>query len=176
MRLRHNLSKPRKPNMITVASPVVPEVKGICSAQRAVLKQMAGMFDERVKAGRIVEGHGDLRPEHICLRPELPIIDCLEFSRDLRIVDTADELAFLALECERVGATDFGDFLLRTYSEISGDWPNIALIQFYKSCRAILRATVAIRHLNEETFRFSPEWRRRTKEYMQLAQKHLPRC
>ena len=26
MRLRHNLSKPRKPNMITVASPVVPEV------------------------------------------------------------------------------------------------------------------------------------------------------
>ncbi len=154
----------------------VEQVKGICSAQRAVLKQMAGMFDERVKAGRIVEGHGDLRPEHICLKPELPIIDCLEFSRDLRIVDTADELAFLALECERVGATDFGDLLLRTYSEISGDWPNIALIHFYKSCRAILRATVAIRHLNEETFRFSPEWRRRTKEYMQLAQKHLPRC
>ena len=136
---------------------------------------MAGLFDERAKAGRIVEGHGDLRPEHICLERELPIIDSLEFSRDLRIADTADELAFLALECERLGATDFGNLLLRTYSEISDDWPNISLIHFYKSCRASLRATVAIRHLNEETFRFSPEWRRRTKEYMQLAQEHLSR-
>ena len=151
------------------------QVKGICSAQLADLKKMAGLFDERAKAGRIVEGHGDLRPEHICLELELPIIDSLEFSRDLMIADTADEVAFLALECERLGATDFGNLLLRTYSEISDDWPNISLIHFYKSCRASLRATVAIRHLNEETFRFSPEWRRRTGEYLQLAQEHLSR-
>ena len=40
----------------------VEQVKRICSAQSAVLQQMADLFDERVEAGRIVEGHGDLRP------------------------------------------------------------------------------------------------------------------
>jgi uncharacterized protein len=32
------------------------------------------------------------------------IIDCLEFSRQLRLVDPVDELVFLWLECERLGA------------------------------------------------------------------------
>lgn len=151
-------------------------IDGMCSAQRAALEQMADLFDERVKGKRIVEGHGDLRPEHISLEPEVPIIDCLEFSRDLRSVDTADEFAFLALECEWLGAPDFGNLLMRAYSEASDDWPNPSLIHFYKSCRASLRAMVAIRHLNEETFRFSPVWRRRTEEYLQLAKLHLSRC
>ena len=33
----------------------------------------------RLDSGRVVEGHGDLRPEHICLGPVPQIIDCLEF-------------------------------------------------------------------------------------------------
>ena len=59
---------------------------------------------ERAAQGRIVEGHGDLRPEHIFLDGTPRIIDCLEFDRDLRLLDPVDELAFLALECERLGA------------------------------------------------------------------------
>ncbi len=55
----------------------------------------------RVRMGRIVEGHGDLRPEHICLGAPPVIIDCLEFSRDLRLLDPFDEFAFLGLECAR---------------------------------------------------------------------------
>lgn len=154
----------------------VEQVTDVCSAQHAALKRMTRLLDERLNSGRIVEGHGDLRPEHICLEPELPIIDCLEFSRDLRIADTADELAFLMLECERLGAADFGDLLLKSYCEISGDWPNVALTHFYRSCRASLRAMVTIRHLNEETFRYSPEWRRRAEDYLHMAQQHVSRC
>ena len=59
------------------------------------------IFDERVRAGRIVDGHGDLRAEHICLEPQPVIIDCLEFNASLRILDSASELTFLRLECER---------------------------------------------------------------------------
>jgi aminoglycoside phosphotransferase family enzyme len=154
----------------------VEQVNRVCSAQRAALKRMSRLFDERIKSGRIVEGHGDLRPEHVCLEPKLPIIDCLEFSRDLRIVDTADEFAFLMLECERLGATDFGSLLVQAYGEITGDRPNLALTHFYRSCRASLRAMVTIRHLNEETFRYSPEWRRRAEEYLKLARQHVSRC
>ena len=53
---------------------------------------------------RIVDGHGDLRPEHIWLDDPIEIIDCLEFNARLRAVDPFDEIAFLSLKCERLGA------------------------------------------------------------------------
>jgi aminoglycoside phosphotransferase family enzyme len=56
-----------------------------------------------VYTGKIIEAHGDLWPEHICLEDKPVIIDCLEFNRALRILDTVSELAFLALECEQRG-------------------------------------------------------------------------
>ena len=37
--------------------------------------------ETRVRAGRIVDGHGDLRPEHICFSDPIAIFDCLEFNR-----------------------------------------------------------------------------------------------
>jgi aminoglycoside phosphotransferase family enzyme len=150
----------------------VDQVQGLCRAQRTVLNQQRDWFDARVREGRIVEGHGDLRPEHICLVPAVAVIDCLEFSRDLRIVDAADELAYLALECERLGMPELGSLLLPAYGDISGDRPNPALLHFYQSFRATLRARIAIKHLEEEKFRYSAEWRRRCNEYLQLAQRH----
>lgn len=147
-------------------------VRSLCRAQRAILSEQPSWFEVRVLAGRIVEGHGDLRPEHICLVPEVAVIDCLEFSRELRIADAADELAFLALECERLGAPGLGSALLLAYGETSGDWPNPALVHFYQSYRATLRARIAIRHLDEEKFRYSAQWRRRAGEYLQLAERH----
>ena len=53
-------------------------------------------------------GHGDLRPEHIWLDDKVRIIDCLEFNPRLRAVDPFDEIAFLSLECERLGAAWVG--------------------------------------------------------------------
>jgi len=148
------------------------QVHAICRAQQAVLKNMPEMFDARVRAGKIVEGHGDLRPEHICIEPEVAVIDCLEFSRKLRIVDAADEMAFLALECERLDAADAGTRLLHGYSERCNDRPSPALLHFYQCYRACLRARISISHLDEEKFRYSAEWRRRAGDYLQLAQKH----
>jgi aminoglycoside phosphotransferase family enzyme len=154
----------------------IENIHRVCMAQRDFLENRSSLFDARVQAGKIVEGHGDLRPEHICLQPELAIIDCLEFSRDLRIIDTADELAFLAMECERLGAPVLGSILLRRYSEYAGDLPNASLIHFYQSYRATLRAKITIRHLNEEKFRYSAEWRRRAMEYLELAEHHMQCC
>lgn len=82
----------------------VERVHGMCRAQRAAFERRKKRFAERVRPGKIVEGHSDLRPEHICIAPEVAMIDCLGFTRDLRIVDPADEAGFLALKCERLGA------------------------------------------------------------------------
>jgi aminoglycoside phosphotransferase family enzyme len=152
------------------------QVRALCQAQTAVLQRIGALLDERVRAGRIVEGHGDLRPEHVFLGEPLAIIDCLEFSRDLRIVDCADELGFLALECERLGVPAPGQALLQAYARLAGDVPAAALVHFYQSCRAGTRAMIAARHLLDEKFRHSPHWWHRASRYLQLAEDHIGAC
>jgi hypothetical protein len=119
-----------------------------CATLRAVLAQTA-LFDVRVSAGRIVEGHGDLRPEHVCLQGEPQIIDCLEFSRRLRRLDPLDELGYLALECERLGAPGIGAAILEAYRALSGDPAPARLQHAYQAYRAAVRAMLAIRHLDD---------------------------
>lgn len=148
------------------------QISRISGLQHTLLAQQAGLFYARIASGKIIEGHGDLRPEHVYLGPAVTIIDCLEFSADLRIVDCADELGFLALECERLGSARLGATLLDAYQQRSGDVIDDKLLHFYKSFRACIRAKLAIWHLNEEKFRYSPEWRRRAIGYLHLAEQH----
>lgn len=148
-------------------------IEHICSAQQAGLRRIADLLNERIRKCRIVEGHGDLRAEHVCMETTPVIIDCLEFSRELRIADTADEMSFLALECERLGAPELGRELITAYAEASGDFVSPILIDFYQSVRACLRARLTIRHLSEEKFKYSAEWQRRSLLYLQLAENHI---
>ena len=66
------------------------------AVQRRFLAERGALFAARVRARRIVDGHGDLRPEHICLGDPPCIIDCLEFNAALRAADPFDEIAFLS--------------------------------------------------------------------------------
>lgn len=144
-------------------------IEQLHDAQWTFISREAGLFDARAEAGRIVEGHGDLRPEHICLTPEPMIIDCLEFNRRLRIVDPVDELAFLAMECERLGALRIGDQLLNAYAQATHDQPAESLVCFYKIFRACLRARFAIGHVRELEIKDWPKWRHSAEEYLHLA-------
>ena len=83
-------------------------VEAAVVALQQALSRVTSALEGRARAGRIVEGHGDLRPEHVWLGPPPAIIDCIEFSRDLRILDAADDLAFLAMECARLGVPRIG--------------------------------------------------------------------
>lgn len=118
-------------------------VERIHGFQMQLLALVPELFEQRVVNGRIVEGHGDLRPEHICLGEETVIFDCIEFSRELRELDVTDELAFLAAECDFLGAGWVGTQLFEHYERQANDRPPMALIDFYKSYRACVRAKVA---------------------------------
>lgn len=144
----------------------------ILAAQRAFLASRSDLLLDRVRAGHVIDGHGDLRPEHICLERVPMIIDCLEFSRELRLLDAADELAFLALECERLGSREAGYILFDLYSRLSGDSPPPELVHFYKSCRACLRAKLAVWHLDEKDVRAPEKWSALALEYLDLAEKY----
>lgn len=122
------------------------------------------------RATRVVEGHGDLRPEHIHLGPPPAVIDCIEFKRDFRLNDPADELAFLGMECTRLGATWVGPRFLEVYRDLAEDAPQERLIAFYSAKRALLRAKLSLWHLEDHVP--NPEkWRRKARTYLELAEK-----
>jgi aminoglycoside phosphotransferase family enzyme len=144
-------------------------VRLIDRAQRHFLRDNARLFELRLRNRRIVDGHGDLRPEHIWLDDKVRIIDCLEFNPSLRVVDPFDEIAFLSLECERLGATWAGDFLEWRMKRELGDGSADALFTFYRCHRSTLRARLAIAHLFEEHPRTPEKWPRLAATYLALA-------
>jgi aminoglycoside phosphotransferase family enzyme len=140
-----------------------------------LLDQLPRLFDLRVAAGRIVEGHGDLRPEHVCLESRPLIYDRLEFHRDFRIVDTAEEVAALAMECERLGACAAGEELLRGYDAAAADRVAPALTEFYMAYRACVRARLAILHTRELAPAAWARWQQVATEYLHVAEVHVRR-
>lgn len=136
---------------------------------RRFVDRRGGMLEERAAGGRVVEAHGDLRPEHIFLTPAPVIIDCLEFNRDMRLLDPADELAYLAMECAHLGADWVEDALFAGYARHSGDAPAPALRLFYRCARALLRTRLAIAHLDDEVVADPEKWRRQALGYLDLA-------
>jgi aminoglycoside phosphotransferase family enzyme len=141
-------------------------IERICTNQMIVLKRETAMFDDRVRKGKIVDAHGDLRPEHICLGPEPVIIDCLEFNEEFRMLDPVSELAFLSLECERLDAPWVGEVILDTYQCETGDRPPGWLLVYYKKHHALVRAKIAVWHLKDPDVREPIKWIGKAKDYL----------
>jgi aminoglycoside phosphotransferase family enzyme len=148
--------------------------------QRRFLVQHAALIAGRVRGRHIVDGHGDLRPEHIWLGPPVRIIDCLEFNASLRAVDPFDEIAFLCLECERLGCAWAAAHVSRRAGQVLPHGPPPGgLFAFYRCHRAAMRARLAAAHLLEPEPRTPEKWRRLARTYLQLAARdarRLDRC
>jgi aminoglycoside phosphotransferase family enzyme len=146
-------------------------VRWIDQVQRQFLRVYRDGLVARMRRRRLVDGHGDLRPEHIWLDDKVRIIDCLEFNPRLRIVDPFDEVAFLGLECERLGAAWAADYLLRRMKQVLRDGPVDELFVFYRCHRATLRARLAIAHLLEPHPRTPEKWPMLAAAYLALAER-----
>ncbi len=124
----------------TVGARKLPAIENFC---RGFLTSHWKMLNARVNAGRVREGHGDLRCEHICIEGgKISIFDCVEFSERLRTCDIASEVAFLAMDLDRLGAQDLADELVGAVAEATQDDELALLIPFYKCYRAIIRGVV----------------------------------
>ncbi len=144
-------------------------VRYIDAMQRRFIAARGELLAERVRTRCIVDGHGDLRPEHIWLGDPVRIIDCLEFNARLRMVDPLDEIAFLCVECERLGAAWAGEYLRRRIVHALHDGHSDALFTFYRCHRATLRARLAIAHLLEADPRTPEKWPLLARAYLRLA-------
>ena len=115
------------------------------------LERDAALFDARLAAGRVIEGHGDLRAAHVYLldgddpRGEpITIVDCIEFSEQFhfRYLDAGYDVAFLAMDLEALGHADLGDELAGRYLAAAGD-ETLGLLQpLHRAYRAFVRGKV----------------------------------
>ena len=69
----------------------------------AFLEREAARFAARVAAGKSRDCHGDLQARHVCCVEPVQIFDCIEFNHRFRFGDVAGEIAFLAMDLERLG-------------------------------------------------------------------------
>ena len=124
---------------------LAPEVDAeIRSLAQSWLRRHGQLLDERIAAGRVCDGHGDLQAEDVfCLDDGVRIIDCIEFSDALRHADVCADAAFLAMDLERLGRRDLAELFIRTYEDRSGDRFPKTLLHFYIAQRAYVRAEVA---------------------------------
>ena len=110
----------------------------------AFLRANSQALAARVRAGRIREGHGDLRAEHVVFGRRIDIVDCIEFDRHLRESDVAEDLAFLVMDLTALGAERHSQQLVEAYRAAGGDPGDDQLIAFYACHRALIRAKVAL--------------------------------
>jgi aminoglycoside phosphotransferase family enzyme/predicted kinase len=116
-----------------------------------VMRFLAGrgpLFANRIAHDRVVDGHGDLIAGDVfCLDDGPRVLDCLEFDDRLRYVDVLDDVAFLAMDLERLGRPDLAERFLDAYVEFSADPAPSSLRHHYIAYRAVVRAKVAcLRH------------------------------
>ncbi len=120
------------------------------------------------RARRVIDGHGDLRPEHIYFGKPPAIIDCVEFNRDFRLNDPVDEISFLDMECRRRHSDWIGAAFLDTYCAMCHDFAPQKLMAFYRGQRALLRAKLTLWHLEDYPGE-ADKWHSMAEEYLLIA-------
>ncbi len=116
--------------------------RAVAAVSTTFWRRREPLFRKREKEGRICEGHGDLRCEHVYLGPRPQIIDCIEFDETLRWGDVAGDLGFLLMDMDRHRAAGLANHLLATYAAATDDAGIYAVIDFYKCYRAMVRVKV----------------------------------
>lgn len=171
--IRARLERGLQSDLLTLARPEFGldcrRAERVVRRQLGFLREHSETFDTRAESGLVVEGHGDLRPEHICIAQPPAIIDCLEFSEELRQLDPADEMAFLCLECDRLGQPRVGRWFVEAYTRATGDTPPAELVGFYRDYRALRRATIAVWRLEDPTLSDPVRYASKARRYLELT-------
>lgn len=119
------------------------------------LRLRAPLLGTRVREGRVRDGHGDLRLQHVYLtrgqegESQLAIVDCIEFNDRFHYEDVASEVAFLTMELDEVGRADLSRAFVDSYVTASGDMTLRELLPFYLCYRACVRGKVLAFQLDQ---------------------------
>ena len=132
------------------------------------------MLRHRKKEGYIRECHGDMHLHNMALyEGELIMFDAIEFNPYLNHIDVISDISFLLMDLEYRGLSHHSHRLLNHYLELTGDYEAVALLNFYKTYRAMVRAKVAALRITQETdTEVLRALKDEVKQYMNLAQSY----
>jgi aminoglycoside phosphotransferase family enzyme/predicted kinase len=145
------------------------QVRRIHSAQLVFLHRGRKLLNQRVSQQRIVDGHGDLRPEHIYLSQPPAIVDCIEFNAEFRRLDILDELCFLQSECAALGAEAAGQALREQCLDELDDVADERVADYYLAYRACVRAKIALLRARQQSGEAAEATRSLAQRYFSLA-------
>lgn len=127
-------------------APRLLPAEALAELQARAAAYLAGrrpLLEARIAAGRIVDGHGDLLADDVfCLDDGPRVLDCLAFADELRWGDVVADVAFLAMDLERLGRPDLAALLLAEHGRALGEQHPPSLAHLYVAQRALVRAKV----------------------------------
>jgi aminoglycoside phosphotransferase family enzyme/predicted kinase len=137
----------------TVAPAVFARLREVTEAE---LNRMRSLIAHRARTGMTRDTHGDLHLDHVYHFPDrhppddLVVVDCIEFNERFRYADPVADMAFLVMDLLFHGRRDLAEVFACTYFAESGDRDGQALLPFYTSYRAVVRAKVEGIELTEK--------------------------
>jgi uncharacterized protein len=121
---------------------VLVELETLRERLERILSRRRDDLLDRARRGLVVDGHGDLRAEHVLLTDPVQIVDALEFDSALRIADVACDLGFLVMDLQGAGAEGLARALVDGYRLAGGDPGDDTLLALMGCYRSLVRAKV----------------------------------
>jgi aminoglycoside phosphotransferase family enzyme/predicted kinase len=123
----------------------------ISAKSNSFLNKQEELINKREAESLIIDGHGDLRAEHVCYTSSgVSVIDCIEFSASIREVDILSDVAFLRMDFDYLQRGNLATAFIDEYADNMGEPANHpVLLNFYSAYRAMVRAKVQLLRASE---------------------------
>ncbi len=116
----------------------------------STFQRLIPQLSQRKAEGFIRECHGDIYLDNVTLIDgEVTLFDGIEFNEAFRWIDVMSDVAFMAMDLEDRGLNDLAQRFVNAYLEHTGDYAGLALLDYYKAYRAMVRAKVALLRLTQ---------------------------
>jgi aminoglycoside phosphotransferase family enzyme/predicted kinase len=142
---------------------------------RAALDRCGALLDARRETGFVRHCHGDLHLRNVVLLEGRPtLFDGVEFNDEIACVDVLYDLAFLLMDLWRRRLPAHANAVWNRYLGDTADLGGIAVMPFFVSCRAAIRAKTSATALRVQanTARVS-ELQKAAREYLEMAERLL---
>jgi uncharacterized protein len=141
-------------------------IRQVC---RSFLKDHGDLFERRIAAGRIRDGHGDLKCEHVFYHNGIQVIDCIEFNERFRYGDAGLDLSFLVMDLDHMGCQDLGRELLASYAVSAADVEIYQVLDFYAAYRALVRLKVSCLSIGQNGIKENAFMEKEIRRYLNQA-------
>ena len=131
----------------TLALTKLPALGKRIKALRAWSEDIHGSLAEalarRKREGFVRECHGDMHLGNMAfVDSRIVVFDGIEFSEELHWIHVMSEVAFLVMDLEHRGRSDYAWRFLNGYLERTGDYDGLVLLRYFQVYRAMVRAMV----------------------------------